>query len=194
MKVDLSALDACARAWSTRSELKYGAAMKELVGFSCLSVLLMSCGGSAAPAESPASEAEAPVVVEAPAPPTTDSSNTDEPKPEPKPEKPAAAEPVFTDGMSVAEAIKAVPQGAERANIDQETLSKPIQDFALYEPCKPGTAHLKLTIAVWDGKAVGIDVTATPKNDKLVACVKDRIKGLTWQARVKSLNTVDYSF
>jgi hypothetical protein len=197
MKADGPAFEARARAWSTRSELKYGAAMKELVGFSCLSLLLVCCGGSATPAESPASEAEAPVVVEAPAPPpTTDSSNTDEPepKPEPKPEKPAAAEPVFTDGMSVAEAIKAVPQGAERANIDQETLSKPIQDFALYEPCKPGAAHLKLKIAVWDGKAVGIDVTATPKNDKLVACVKDRIKGLTWQAHVKSLNTVDYSF
>ena len=194
MKTDVSVFDARPRAWSTRSELKYGAAMKALVGFSCLSLLLMSCGGSAPPAESPAPEADAPVVVESPAPPTTASSNTDEPPPEPKPERPAAAEPTFTEGMSVAEAIKAVPQGAERANIDQETLSKPIQDFALYEPCKPGTAHLKLKIAVWDGKAVGIDVTATPKNDKLVACVKDRIKALTWQAHVKSLNTVDYSF
>jgi hypothetical protein len=99
---------------------------------------------------------------------------------------------VFTDGMSVAEAVKAVPQGMERANIDQETLSKPIQDFALYEPCKPGSARLTLKIAVWDGKAVGIDVTSSPKNDKLVACVKERIKGLKWQAHVKSLNTVDY--
>jgi hypothetical protein len=92
----------------------------------------------------------------------------------------------------VAEAIKAVPQGMERANIDQETLSKPIQDFALYEPCKPGSARLTLKIAVWDGRAVGIDVTSAPKNEKLVACVKDRIKGLKWQAKVKSLNTVDY--
>jgi hypothetical protein len=169
--------------------------MKELVGFSCLGLLLLGCGGSAAPAESPTAEGEPPVV-EAPEPPKTDATdaNADEPKPEPKPEKPPVAEPVFTDGMSVADAIKAVPQGAERANIDQETLSKPIQDFALYDPCKPGTAHLKLKIAVWDGKAVGIDVTATPKNDKLVACVKDRIKALTWPAHVKSLNTVDYSF
>jgi|SRR6478609_6716232 len=166
--------------------------MKELVRISCVAMLLWGCGGSATPAEAPVAEAEAPSV-EAPEPAKTDAPS-DEAKPEPKPEKPSAAEPIFTDGMSVAEAVKAVPQGAERANIDQETLSKPIQDFALYEPCKPGTTHLQLKIAVWDGKAVGIDVTASPKNDKLVACVKDRIKGLKWQAHVKSLNTVDYSF
>ena len=84
--------------------------------------------------------------------------------------------------------------GAERANIDQETLSKPIQDFAVYEPCKPGAAKVKMNIAVWDGKAVGIDITTSPKNEKLSGCIKDRIKGLTWQAKVKSLNTVEYSF
>jgi hypothetical protein len=168
--------------------------MKELVWFSWVGLLLVACGGSAAPAEAPVAEPAAPDIpaAEAPEAPKADASEATEPKPEPKPEKAPAAEPVFTDGMSVAEAIKAVPQGMERANIDQETLSKPIQDFALYEPCKPGTARLTLKIAVWDGRAVGIDVTSTPKNDKLVACVKDRIKGLKWQAKVKSLNTVDY--
>lgn len=132
----------------------------------------------------------------APPPPAPPAEAADEalPKEEPKPEKPLVAEPQFTDGMSVEQAIKAVPQGAERANIDQETLGKPLQDFAVYEPCKPGTAHVKMKIAVWDGKAVGLDVTSTPKNDKLVSCVKDRLKGLTWQAKVKSLNTVEYSF
>ena len=180
-----------ARTPGQAKQLEVWCAHEGVVGFSCLGLLLLACGGAAAPAESPTTEVETPV--DAPEPPKPE-SGADEPKPEPKVEKPPAAEPVFTDGMSVADAIKAVPQGAERANIDQETLSKPIQDFALYEPCKPGTAHLKLKIAVWDGKAVGVDATATPKNDKLVACVKDRIKGLTWQARVKSLNTVDYSF
>ena len=117
------------------------------------------------------------------------------PKEEPKPEpKPAAPEPQFTDGMSVADAIKAVPVGSERANIDQETLSMPIKDFALYEPCKPGSEHIKMKIAVWDGKAVGLDVTSTPKNDKLTACIKQQLKTVTWKAHVKSLNTVEYSF
>ena len=169
--------------------------MKELVWFSWVGVLLVgcgcACGGAAAPAEAPVAEPEAPAA-DTPSEPKAETAEAAEPKPEPKPEKASAAEPVFTDGMSVAEAVKAVPQGMERANIDQETLSKPIQDFALYEPCKPGSARLTLKIAVWEGRAVGIDVTSSPKNDKLVACVKDRIKGLKWQAKVKSLNTVDY--
>lgn len=168
--------------------------MRELAAFSVLSLCLAACGGSEPAPQAP--DAESPPSAEvAPAPAPPPAPTAEEPKEEPKPaEKPAVAEPTFTEGMSVAEAVKAVPQGAERSNIDQETLSKPIQDFAVYEPCKPGTAKIKLNIAVWEGKAVGIDVTTTPKNDKLAACVKDRIKGLTWQAKVKSLNTVEYSF
>lgn len=164
--------------------------MKELVWFSWVGLLFVACGGSAPPAETPVAEAEAPA--ETSPPPPADAEEGGAAKPEPKAEKPSAAEPVFTEGMSVAEAVKAVPQGMERANIDQETLSKPLQDFAVYEPCKPGTAHLTIKIAVWDGRAVGLDVTSTPKNDKLVECVKERLKGLKWQAKVKSLNTVDY--
>lgn len=159
----------------------------------CLVVgcLVSACGGSAPPPEAPVAEAPPP---EEPAPKPEAEAAPEAPKEEPKPAAPASPEPQFKDDMSVEEAIKAVPVGAERANIDQETLSKPIQDFAVYEPCKPGSEHIKMRIAVWDGKAVGIDVTATPKNDKLVACVKQQIKGLTWKAHVKSLNTVEYSF
>jgi hypothetical protein len=167
--------------------------MRQLAALSVLGIFVVACGGSAAPPESPPPPEPVTPTVEAapaPAPPESDAA----PKEEPKSEKPPAVEPQFTEGMSVADAIKAVPVGAERANIDQETMSKPIQDFALYEPCKPGTAKVKMNIAVWDGKAVGLDVTSTPKNDKLVACIKDRIKGVTWQAKVKSLNTVEYSF
>jgi hypothetical protein len=177
--------------------------MRDVATFSVLCLFLQACSSCPQPAEGPdsveaapaAEAAAAPKVGAEPAPaPATDPVAAAPPKEEPRPAKPAVAEPQFSEGMSVADAIKAVPQGAERANIDQETLSKPIQDFALYEPCKPGSAHIKLKIAVWDGKAVGLDVSATPKNDKLVACVKDRLKTLTWQAHVKSLNTVEYSF
>jgi hypothetical protein len=169
--------------------------MRELAAFSALGIFLLACGGSEPPAQSPDAEAAPPIEAAPPSPPPApvEPAADAPPKEEPKPEKPAVAEPQFTDGMSVAEAVKAVPQGAERANIDNETLGKPLQDFAVYEPCKPGSTKVKLKIAVWDGKAVGIDVTTTPKNDKLAACVKDRIKGLTWQAKVKSLNTVDYA-
>jgi hypothetical protein len=173
---------------------EYGARMRQLAALSVLGIFVVACGGSEPPPESPPQpEPVTPTVEAAPAPkPPEDAAEA--PKEEPKSEKPPVVEPQFTDGMSVADAMKAVPQGAERANIDNETLGKPLQDFAVYEPCKPGTAKVKMKIAVWDGKAVGLDITATPKNDKLVACIKDRIKGLTWQAKVKSLNTVEYSF
>jgi hypothetical protein len=177
--------------------------MRSGAAFSVLGIFLQACCSCPQPAgpdsveTDPVAEALAPpaptVAVEPVAPPKEEPAAA-APKEEPKPAKPAAPEPQFTDGMSVADAIKAVPQGAERANIDQETLSRPIQDFAVYEPCKPGSEKVKMKIAVWDGKAVGIDVTTTPKNDKLAACVKDRLKTLTWQAHVKSLNTVEYSF
>jgi outer membrane biosynthesis protein TonB len=148
--------------------------MRALAVSLVLGFVFVACGGSQPKAEPP--EAEPLPAEPAPPPPAP---VAEEPKEEPKPAAAPVAEPQFADGMSVAEAEKAVPQGAERANIDQETLSKPIQDTSVYEPCKPGAAKVKLKIAVWDGKPVGIDVTATPKNDKLVACVKDRIKGLT---------------
>jgi hypothetical protein len=176
--------------------------MRSVVGFSALGIFLQACCSCPQPAEGPDSVDAAPATevlapaepaVAEPAAPPKEEPIAAAPK-EPTPVKPAAPEPQFTEGMSVADAIKAVPQGAERANIDQETLSRPIQDFAVYEPCKPGSEKVKMKIAVWNGKAVGIDVNATPKNDKLVACIKDRIKTLTWQARVKSLNTVEYSF
>jgi hypothetical protein len=170
-----------------------------VVGLSVLSIVLQACCSCPQPAEGPNSVDAVPVAEVAPAvavepAPVHEEPAATAPQEEPKPIKPAAPEPQFTEGMSVAEAINAVPQGAERANIDQETLSRPIQEFSVYEPCKPGSEKVKMRIAVWNGKAVGIDVTASPKNDKLVGCIKDRLKTLTWQARVKSLNTVDYSF
>jgi hypothetical protein len=104
------------------------------------------------------------------------------------------AEPVFTENMSVDEAIRAVPPGIERRNIDQETLGKPLQDLSLYEGCKPGSARIKVRVAVWNGKAVGIDLSVTPKNEKLAACIKGKIQEVTWEKKVKSLNTIEYQF
>lgn len=104
------------------------------------------------------------------------------------------AEPVFSDNMSVDEAIRAVPPGAERRNIDQETLGKPLQDLSIYEACKPGSARFKVRVAVWNGKAVGIDLTVTPKNEKLADCIKNKIREVTWEKKVKSLNTIEYQF
>lgn len=152
-----------------------------------------ACGGSTPPAEDP-SAASGPVIptkTEVEAPPDEPEQAPDAPNAKtPKEEIP---EPNFTPDMSVEEAIKAIPQSAERMNVDQETLSKPLQEESLYAPCKPGAAHFTLRIAVWRGKAVAIDLTTTPKNPKLAECLKGRVREITWPAKVPSLNTVEYS-
>src|SRR4051812_20147172 len=109
-------------------------------------VLLAACGGSAPPAQEPTANT-GPVIPEkseVTPPAEEDVAKADaeaEPKKAPKEEVP---EPAFTPDMSVEEAIKAVPQSAERLNVDQETLSKPLEQESLYEPCKPGSTHFTL--------------------------------------------------
>ena len=153
---------------------------------------LAACGGSTPPAES-AGESSGPVIPDKTevAPPTEDSPKAEEEAPKKAP-KEEIAEPTFTPDMSVDDAISAT-KATERMNVDQETMSKPLQDEALYAPCKAGTAHFTFRVAVWRGKAVAIDMTTTPKNPKLAECLKGRIRELTWPAKVPSLNTVEYS-
>lgn len=102
-------------------------------------------------------------------------------------------EPEFTEGMSVNEAMNAVPPGIERLNIDQEVLGRPLADPKTYEPCKlKAQDHFKLKVAIWDGRAVGIDIEA--KNKKLAECIRQQISQLKWRDKAKSLNTVEYEF
>lgn len=166
-----------------------------------VAIALVGCGGSGKPAEGP-EEAKVDEPAEPKPEPKTDQPKTDEPTGEapeggePKGEgKGASSEPVFKEDMSVDDAINAVPQGTPRVNVDQEALGKPLMEESLYKPCKAGPAqHFKIRVGVWEGKAVGIDVTATPKNPKLEACIKQQIRTVTWKDKVKSLNTVDYAF
>jgi hypothetical protein len=157
---------------------------------SLFSLLVMSCGGSTPPPEEPTNTVEEPS-----GPPPAEEPKPDAEPEEKPPEKPAAAaEPEFKEGGSVDDAIKAIPQGTARLNIETEELSKPLMDPKLYEPCKLGSGHFKVKVAVWDGKAVGIDLTTTPNNPKLGDCIKGRIREVTWKDKVKSLNTVEYQF
>jgi hypothetical protein len=168
--------------------------------FSFVTALAVACGGSNEPAETvePVSDVSADDVEQtassdSPSGSSPSSDRLDETEQKPA-AKPTSAEPTFKEGGTVEEAVKAVPQGADRVNIEQEALSRPLQDPALYEPCKMGAAHFKMRIAVWDGKAVGIDLTTTPQNPKLADCLKERIRAVTWVDKVKSLNTVEYAF
>jgi len=122
----------------------------------------------------------------------------DQPKPKPRgtsneegEKKASPGEPEFKEGMTVLQAMDAVPQGMERVNIAEEILSQPLADPKTYEPCKlrPGM-HFKLKVAIWNGRAVGIDVTAP--DQKLAGCIREQIQKLEWRKKVKSLNTVEY--
>lgn len=156
---------------------------------------LTACGGSAPPPEEPetVSSVDSPDDVEQSA------VGTDKPADE-DPSEPASSEPAppkepeFKDGMSVNEAINAVPMDTPTTNLEAEVLAKPISDAKLYEPCKVGTAHFKLKVAVWDGRAVGVDATTTPKNEKLAECIKAAVRQVSWPDKVRSLNTVEYQF
>jgi hypothetical protein len=167
--------------------------LNQLVAIS--SLVLVACGGSTPPPEEPEGEfasvdreddiEQTAAGEKASSPETAETSQTpDEPAPPPAPE--------FTPGMSVQEAINAVPAGTERLNVEQEALARPLMEASVYEPCKLGNGHFKLRVAIWDGRAVGIDVAITPKNDKLAQCLKSQIGQLEWQDKVNSLNTVEY--
>ena len=170
------------------------------VFWSAILVLCAGCGGGQQPAHSP-DDLEEPKTEEAKAEKPKADEGGDEAKKDEGDEgkkdegKGAVKEPEFKDDMSVNDAINAVPQGTPRVNVDQETLGKPLMDEGLYKPCKFSPAqHFTVKVAVWEGKAVGIDVIPTPKSDKVATCVKAQVKGITWKDKVKSLNTVEYQF
>jgi hypothetical protein len=162
--------------------------------------LALACGGAETPQASSADEAVADRSGDTPSEPpaATQAAESDEPKhdhAEHAGDKPAdVPAPSFKENGSVKEAVDAVPQGTQRLNIDQEALGRPLNDVKLYEPCKPGNQHFKAKVAIWDGKAVGLDLTTTPKSQKFADCIAERIRSITWPDKVKSLNTVEYIF
>lgn len=103
--------------------------------------------------------------------------------------------PQFTPGMSVVEATNAVPDSAQRLNIEQEALAAPLMDPGLYEPCAlAGHHHFKVRVAVWDGRAVGLDVSTQPSDSKLESCLRQQLSNVEWKDKAKSINTVEYSY
>jgi len=104
-------------------------------------------------------------------------------------------EPEFKEGGTVDEAIKAVPQGLPRENIEQESLDKPLLNVDLYKPCKLGQgAHFEVKFAVWNGRCVGMDIKTMPKNAKLETCLREVVSNAKWQDKTKSLNISTVSF
>lgn len=125
---------------------------------------------------------------EAPAAKPVDSSGSE-------PGEESTSEPEFRPGMTVTEATNAVPPSAERLNIEQERLAEPLMEPKLYEPCAlQGHHHFSVRVAVWDGKAVGLDINTKPQDEKLATCLRRQIEAVEWEDKAKSLNTVEYSY
>lgn len=110
--------------------------------------------------------------------------------------QPASAErpkPQFTEGMSVNQAISAVPTHYDYIGIEQEVLAKPLVDIETYKECKvTPNDRFTVKIAVWDGRVVGADVKAsTPAKQQ---CIDRVVRAIEYKERVESINTVEYSF
>ena len=105
------------------------------------------------------------------------------------------AEPTFKEGMSVNDAINAIPQGLPRVNIDQEDLNRPLMETEFYKSCKLAPSqHFTIKFAVWEGRAVGIDITTTPANKNMEKCLHGLVAGYTWKDKVRSLNISTVTF
>jgi hypothetical protein len=164
-------------------------------------LFLASCGGGAAPApppETPPASSAAPVDMAGSEPPAASSAAAPAAStPAAAPSTAPAATPAkidFPPHASVEAAIKAVPQGAARMNMNTDTLQAPLMDMKRYEKCKvPRSTKVFLNVAVYDGAAVGVDVTTKPKSPKLEECLDGVVRSMSWD-KVPSLNQVNANF
>ena len=86
-------------------------------------------------------------------------------------------------------------QATRKLSADPETLSIPLKDSALYAPCKiSGSQHFTLNVAVWDGRAVGMDIKTQPNNPALEACLRQQVSQIRWKDRAKGINQVEYAY
>jgi hypothetical protein len=164
-----------------------------------------ACGGAGAPANSPPpppAEVSPPPSAEEtpPAPAVAPPSEPAEPaaslapEPAPAPASSGAPKIEFPPHASVAAARDAVPQGLPRRNMSDDVMQAPLLDLKHYDKCKvPRSIKVSMNVAVYDGAAVGVDVTTKPKNAKIEACLDGVVRSLTWD-KVPSLNEVNVNF
>ncbi len=170
-----------------------------IVGCGLVGLLLVvaGCGGGEQPppAVPPPPPADTTVEAADPSWDTGEGTSADEPPPEPEPSAEPAErkEPEFKPGMSVNDAISAVPSDYDYIGLDQEVLAKPLMDIETYKECQiTPNDHFKVKIAIWMGKVVGADVkAATPAKTE---CIERVVRALEYKEQVESINTVEYSF
>lgn len=153
-----------------------------------------ACGGESAntppstPTPTPAAATMEPAAATAP--------------PEPQKAEPVAAEPPppsppkieFPPHASVDQAINAVPHGLQRMNMSTDVMQAPLLDLKRYDKCKvPRSTKVVMSVAIFDGSAVGVDVTTKPRSTKLEACLDGVVRSMSWD-KVPSLNQVTVTF
>jgi hypothetical protein len=158
-----------------------------------IALLVLSCGAGAAEQASPETpEGESAAVRrnDATRPGAASRSGGSEPAGLPTP----TTKVTFPPNASVDDAINAVPQGLPRVNINDGDLQKPLMEMPRYEPCKvPRSQRVSIRVAVYDGAAVGVDITSKPKNAKIEECVAGVVRTMSWP-KVPSLNTMTFNF
>jgi hypothetical protein len=157
-------------------------------------VVVAACGGGekepdfppSPPADTTEEAADPSWATETPA-----SEESTEAEPEAAPEE--LAKPEFTPGMTINQAINAVPTHYDYVGLDPEVLAKPLMNIETYKECKVTEADkFKVKLAIWDGKVVGADVTASTPAKK--ECIERVVRALEYEEQVESVNTVEYSF
>jgi hypothetical protein len=173
-----------------------------------LLLALAACGGSAASTPPPETPTVSPATANQTAPAekaaTNEASDLSKKAKTPSESLAAATAPPATPSTpakiefpphaTVDQAIRAIPQGQPRTNMADDALRAPLLDLKRYDTCKvPHSTKVTMTVAVYDGAAVGLDISSKPKSAKIEECVDGVVRGMTWN-KVPSLNTVSVSF
>jgi hypothetical protein len=170
-----------------------------------LLLALAACGGGAASTPPPDTPAASPAAAKETPPPAEKTATSETPESTKAPSLAAATTPSastaatpakieFPPHATVDQAIRAIPQGQPRTNMADDALRAPLLDLKRYDKCKvPHSTKVTMTVAVYDGAAVGLDISSKPKSAKIEECVDGVVRGMTWN-KVPSLNTVSVSF
>jgi hypothetical protein len=170
-----------------------------------LCVVAFGCGGTTPPPTDPTAEASASESSSASTPEGSKADTRSKSEPAPKTGSETAepppslgrteAKPIqFPPKASVDDAINAVPQGLPRVNMADDAIQRPLTNIKQYDACKvPRSMRVTIRVAVYDGAAVGVDVSTKPKNQKMESCIDELVRRLSWE-KVPSLNTVMFNF
>jgi hypothetical protein len=81
----------------------------------------------------------------------------------------------------VAAATKAVPAQIPVGHLSKETLESPLKDPTRFGHCGiPRTTRIDISVAIYNGQAIGVDVRSNPGNRSIDFCVERVVRQTTW--------------